>query len=85
MIGRKKKRELEKEEAEDDSYLHKNKSLLEYQNKCLCTMIDNLKNNLKEKENEFNKLNKNFDFLLKYFVNFKNNLNLLNKNLINFL
>ena len=85
MIGRKKKRELEKEEAEDDSYLHKNKSLLEYQNKCLCTMIDNLKNNLKEKENEFNKLNKNFDFLLKYFVNFTNNLNLLNKSLINFL
>ena len=44
MIGRKKKRELEREEAEDDSYLHKNKSLLEYQNKCLCTMIDNIKN-----------------------------------------
>ena len=27
-------------------------------------MIDNIKNSLKEKEDEFNKLNKNFDFLL---------------------
>ena len=79
MIGRKKKRELEKEENEDESCLHKNKSLLEYQNKCLCSMLDNVKTNLKEKEEENQILNKKIDFLIKFFVKITNNLNVINK------
>ena len=54
MLGRKKKRgEEEKKEDEEESGLHKSKSLLEYQNKSLCTVINNLKDKLKSKEESY--------------------------------
>ena len=71
MISRKKKREIEKDESEEDG-LHKNQSLFEYQNKCLCTVINDLRTKLVVQEKSYNILEEKFNalssFLNKFYV-----------------
>ena len=77
MPGRKKKREVSTEEDEENG-LHKSKSLLEYQNKSLCTLINDLRNRLKSKEESFNSLESKFNCTISFFNLFTSTLKSLN-------
>ena len=80
MLGRKKKRgEEEKKEDEEESGLHKSKSLLEYQNKSLCTVINNLKDKLKSKEESYSLLETKFNSTISFLNIFTSTLNTLNQ------
>ena len=48
MIGRKKKRQQDKNEEDEEGSLHKNGTLLAYQNKQLFTLVNQLKNQMKQ-------------------------------------
>ena len=80
MLGRKKKREVEKEEEEENG-LHNNKSLLEYQNKSLCTLIIDLRNKLKSKEDSYTSLESKFNSLITFFNKFTSAINTLNEDI----
>ena len=77
MLGRKKKREIQTEE-EEESGLHKSESLLEYQNKSLYTLINDLKSKLKLKEESYSYLESKFDTILSFFNIFTSTLNSIN-------
>jgi len=80
MLGRKKKRgEEEKKEDEEESGLHKSKSLLEYQNKSLCTLINDLKSKLKSKEESYMSLETKFKSTISFLNIFTSTLNSLNQ------
>jgi hypothetical protein len=78
MLGRKKKREIEKDEGEENG-LHKNKSLLVYQNKSLCTLINDLRNKLKSKEESYTSLETKFNSIISFFNIFTSTINSLNE------
>ena len=78
MLGRKKKREIEKDEGEENG-LHKNKSLLVYQNKSLCTLINDLRNKLKSKEESYTSLESKFNSILSFFDIFSTTITSLNE------
>ena len=80
MLGRKKKREIEKEEEEENG-LHNNKSLLEYQNKSLCTLILDLRNKLKSKEDSYTSLESKFNSIITFFNKFTSTINTLNEDI----
>ena len=80
MLGRKKKREVEKEEEENG--LHNNKSLLEYQNKSLCTLIIDLRNKLKLKEDSYISLESKFNSIISFFNKFTSTINNLNEEIV---
>ena len=77
MPGRKKKKEVQTEEDEENG-LHKSKSLLEYQNKSLCTLINDLRKKLKSKEESYNFLESKFNSTISFFNLFTSTLNSLN-------
>jgi DNA repair exonuclease SbcCD ATPase subunit len=77
MIGRKKKREKGNNEEEEGS-LHKNNTLLEYQNKQLFTLVNQLRDNISEKEQTNEKLEKNFKNVCELFTYFSSELNKMN-------
>jgi len=81
MLGRKKKREVEKEEEEENG-LHNNKSLLEYQNKSLCTLIIDLRNKLKLKEDSYISLESKFNSIMSFFNKFTSTINNLNEEIV---
>ena len=81
MLGRKKKREVEKEEEEENG-LHNNKSLLEYQNKSLCTLIIDLRNKLKLKEDSYISLESKFNSIISFFNKFTSTINNLNEEIV---
>lgn len=68
-LGRKKKREQAQIEDESSNDLFQNKHLLEYQNKSLGTIIDKLKEELQEKNNNYLELESKLNYLVKYFTN----------------
>ena len=78
MLSRKKKREIEKDEGEENG-LHKNKSLLVYQNKSLCTLINDLRNKLKSKEESYTSLESKFNSILSFFDIFTTTITSLNE------
>ena len=80
MIGRKKKREVEKE-GEEENGLHNNKSLLEYQNKSLCTLILDLREKLKTKEESYTSLESKFNSTISFFNKFTSMINTLNEDI----
>ena len=77
MLGRKKKREIQTEE-EEESGLHKSKSLLEYQNKSLCTLINDLRSKLKSKEESYSSLESKFNSLISFLNIFTSTINSIN-------
>ena len=77
MRGRKKKREKGNNEEEEGS-LHKNNTLLEYQNKQLFTLVNQLRDNISEKEQTNEKLEKNFKNVCELFTYFSSELNKMN-------
>ena len=78
MLGRKKKREIEKDESEENG-LHKNESLLEYKNKSLCTLINDLRTKLKSKEESYSSLESKFNSIISFFNLFTTSINTLNQ------
>ena len=80
MLGRKKKREIQTEEEEENG-LHKSKSLLEYQNKSLCTLINDLKNKLKSKEESLSSLESKFNSMISFFNIFSSTINSINSDI----
>ena len=78
MLGRKKKREIEKDESEENG-LHKNESLLEYKNKNLCTLINDLRTKLKSKEESYASLESKFNSIISFFNLFTSSINTLNQ------
>ena len=81
MNGRKRNK-IKKEDEEEEDGLHKNKSLLEYQNKSLCTVILDLRSKLKSKENSYNLLETKLNSLISYFNIFSSTINSLNDRII---
>ena len=69
MIGRKKKREKGNNEEEEGSLL-KNNTLLEFQNKQLFTLVNQLRDNISEKEQINEKLEKNIKNVCELFPYF---------------
>ena len=67
MVGRKKKRGDTSGDSEENG-LHKSESLLKYQNKCLCTIIDELKQKLSDKEASYTSLHSKFTSLTKFIT-----------------
>ena len=90
MLGSKRKR-FKKDEGEENG-LFQSDSLLEYQNKSLCTLITDLKEKLKSKEESYNILSSQFNSTIEFlniFTSMINSLNdeiskALNKNKISF-
>ena len=77
MSGRKKKKDAPTEEEEENG-LHKSKSLLEYQNKSLCTLINDLRAKLKSKEESYSSLEVKFNSTILFFNKFISIINSLN-------
>ena len=80
LIGRKKKREVSNDEEEENA-LHKSKSLLEYQNKSLCTLINDLRNKLKSKEESYSSLESKFNSTISFFNIFTSTINSINSDI----
>ena len=80
LIGRKKKREVSNDEEEENA-LHKSKSLLEYQNKSLCTLINDLRNKLKSKEESYSSLESKFNSIISFFNIFTSTINSINSDI----
>ena len=81
MVGRKKKRGDTSGDSEENG-LHKSESLLKYQNKCLCTIIDELKQKLFDKEASYNALQSKFTSLTKFITKCNSQLEQLNHSCI---
>ena len=76
MLGSKRKR-FKKDEGEENG-LFQSDSLLEYQNKSLCTLITNLKEKLKSKEESYNILSSQFNSTIEFLNIFTSTINSLN-------
>ena len=81
MVGRKKKRGDTSGDSEENG-LHKSESLLKYQNKCLCTIIDELKQKLLDKETSYNALYTKFTSLTKFITKCNNQIEQINHSCI---
>ena len=77
MIGRKKKRKKGNNEEEEGS-LDKNNTLLEFQNKQLFTLVNQLRDNISEKEQINEKIEKNIKNVCELFTYFSCELNKMN-------
>ena len=76
MLGSKRKR-FKKDEGEENG-LFQSDSLLEYQNKSLCTLITDLKEKLKSKEESYNILSSQFNSTIEFLNIFTSTINSLN-------
>ena len=76
MLGSKRKR-FKKDEGEENG-LFQSDSLLEYQNKSLCTLIIDLKEKLKSKEESYNILSSQFNSTIEFLNIFTSTINSLN-------
>ena len=76
MLGSKRKR-FKKDEGEENG-LFQSDSLLEYQNKSLCTLITDLKKKLKSKEESYNILSSQFNSTIEFLNIFTSTINSLN-------
>ena len=76
MIGRKTKRP-KKDEGEENG-LFQSDTLLEYQNKSLCTLVNDLREKLKAKEESFDKLSSKFNSTISFLNIFTTTINSLN-------
>ena len=73
MLGSKRKR-FKKDEGEENG-LFQSDSLLEYQNKSLCTLITDLKEKLKSKEESYNILSSQFNSTIEFLNIFTSTIN----------
>ena len=78
MLGRKLKAPIEPDEEEEENGLHKNHSLLEYQNKSLCTLISDLRSKLQSKEESYNVLESKFNSIISFINIIDSTINTLN-------
>ena len=76
MDSRKKKKGYEKNESEDG--LHKDETLLEYQNKCLCVLVDDLREKLKTQEENYRILERKNNRLFGFLNDFDRNIRIVN-------
>ena len=76
MLGSKRKR-FKKDEGEENG-LFQSDSLLEYQNKSLCTLVTDLKEKLKSKEESYNILSSQFNSTIDFLNIFTSTINSLN-------
>ena len=76
MLGSKRKR-FKKDEGEENG-LFQSDTLLEYQNKSLCTLVSDLKEKIKSKEESYNKLSSQFNSTLEFINIFTSTINSLN-------
>ena len=76
MIGRKTKRP-KKDEGEENG-LFQSDTLLEYQNKSLCTLVNDLREKLKAKEESYDKLSTKFNSTISFLNIFTTTINSLN-------
>ena len=81
MIGRKTKRP-KKDEGEENG-LFQSDTLLEYQNKSLCTLVNDLREKLKAKEESFDKLSSKFNSTISFLNIFTTTINSLNEDILN--
>ena len=79
MIGRKTKRP-KKDEGEENG-LFQSDTLLEYQNKSLCTLVNDLREKLKAKEESFDKLSSKFNSTISFLNIFTTTINSLNEDI----
>ena len=76
MLGSKRKR-FKKDEGEENG-LFQSDTLLEYQNKSLCTLVTDLKEKLKSKEESYNILSSQFNSTIEFLNIFTSTINSLN-------
>ena len=76
MLGNKRKR-FKKDEGEENG-LFQSDTLLEYQNKSLCTLVTDLKEKLKSKEESYNILSSQFNSTIEFLNIFTSTINSLN-------
>ena len=76
MLNRKTKRP-KKEEGEENGLLQSD-TVLEYQNKCLSTLVGELREKLKSKEESFNNLSFQFNSTISFLNTFTSTINSLN-------
>ena len=81
MIGRKTKRP-KKDEGEENG-LFQSDTLLEYQNKSLCTLVNDLREKLKAKEESYDKLSSKFNSTISFLNIFTTTINSLNEDILN--
>ena len=77
MLGHKTKR-AKKDEGEENG-LFQSDTLLEYQNKNLCTLVNDLREKLKSKEDSFNILSSQFNSTISFLNTFTSTINSLNE------
>ncbi len=78
MIGRKKKRQQDKNEEDEEGSLHKNGTLLAYQNKQLFTLVNQLQEDISKQEKSNEKIENNFKNLCEIFNYYSSELNKMN-------
>ena len=76
MLGSKRKR-FKKDEGEENG-LFQSDTLLEYQNKSLCTLVSDLKEKIKSKEESYNIISSQFNSTLEFINIFTSTINSLN-------
>lgn len=81
MLNRKTKRP-KKDEGEENG-LFQSETLLEYQNKSLCTLVTDLKEQLKSKEESYDKLSSKFNSTIDFLNIFTSTINSLNEEILN--
>ena len=80
MLNRKTKRP-KKDEGEENG-LFQSDTLLEYQNKSLCTLVTDLREKLKSKEESYNKLSSKFNSTISFLNIFTSTINSLNEDIL---
>ena len=81
MLNRKTKRP-KKDEGEENG-LFQSDTLLEYQNKSLCTLVADLREKLKSKEDSYDKLSSKFNSTINFLNIFTSTINSLNEEILN--
>jgi len=81
MLNRKTKRP-KKDEGEENG-LFQSDTLLEYQNKSLCTLVTDLREKLKSKEESYDKLSSKFNSTIDFLNIFTSTINSLNDEILN--
>ena len=81
MLNRKTKRP-KKDEGEENG-LFQSDTLLEYQNKSLCTLVTDLREKLKSKEESYEKLSSKFNSTIDFLNIFTSTINSLNDEILN--
>jgi hypothetical protein len=78
MIGRKKKRQQDKNEEDEEGSLHKNGTLLAYQNKQLFTLVNQLQEDISKQKKSNETIENNFKNLCEIFNYYSSELNKMN-------